>query len=176
LGLGSAEGTDVAVSELNLFIKRLASLPNDALGFLTREHGWQLRYPTNIIISHFLSAINEADADMIRAQLAQPWRQSWWLKGRINPIFHYLLEPATLLTDPFYEDGLFLIAMRVDGKKLNANVTFATGRLYSVELPKPFAFFKNKELVLGEVTRGNPRQSISRAIDRSEHGRNPEES
>lgn len=55
--------------------------------------------------------------------------------------------------------------MRVNGKKLRANVTFASGRLYAVELPKPIKLYRDKSVELGAVLHGSQRQSRTRAIE-----------
>ena len=164
----------MAVNKFALVLRRLISLPNDLLFITTCDGSWKLRYPTDIIIRHFLARVDHAHAEKISAQLRQPFIQHWWHKGRINPIFHYILDPETLLEDAAYSEDLYRVEMLVDGKKQWANINFVTGRLYSVELPKPFKFYEGKAIALGDIKRGKPSQSITRAIDRLEHGRDDE--
>lgn len=164
----------MAVSKFLLTLRRALSLPNDLLFYLRSNGDWKLRHPTEVIIEHFLTKIDRADAAKISAQLSQPFMQHWWHKGRINPIFHYILDPETLLEDAAYAEDLYRVEMFVDGKKHWANINFVTGRLYSVELPKPFKFYEGKAIALGDIKRGKASQSITRAIDRLEHGRDDE--
>jgi hypothetical protein len=154
-----------------LCIKQVLSFPNDVLWYLGRDGDWKLKYPTDVLISHLTNSLSTSDAEKIRSQLVQPFMQHWWHKGRINPIFYYALDPESLLDSEEYQEGLFRVEMLVDGKKQRANVTFIAGRLYSVELPKPLKFYDGKSLILGTVTRGKSGQSITRSIDRFEHGR-----
>jgi hypothetical protein len=161
----------VAVNSVKRAFIRILRFPNDCLFALTRDGGWKLRHPTDVIINHFIDSRNQSDAAKLRDQLSQPFVQRWWIKGRINPIFHYLLDPDSLLDGEEYQNSLFRIELVVDGKKQHANITFGGGRIYSVELPKPIKLYKGKDLQFGAVTRGNNRQSMTRAIDRLEHGK-----
>ena len=161
----------MAVDKSLLALKRLMCFPNDLLFFLTRDGDWKLRFPTDQIIGHLLTALPAPQADLIRQQLAQPLVQHWWHKGRINPIFHYVLDPDSVLQDEAFQKGLYQVEMLVDGKKQNANVKFVAGRLYSVELPQPFKFYRGKTITFGEVKRGKSSQSYTRALDRLEHGK-----
>lgn len=160
----------VAVNRIELAIKRLIGLPNDLLFFLTGDGDWKLRFPTQEIIDFLLTSLPPADVDMIRRQLAQPFVQHWWHKGRVNPIFYYALDPETLLKGEAYQDGMFRVEMFVDGKKQRAHVTFVAGRLYSVELPKALKFYQGKTIAFGAVTRGRSNQSLTQTMDRLEHG------
>jgi hypothetical protein len=161
----------MAINKMAVALKRLLSFPNDLLFYLTRDGDWKLRFPTDIIIDHFVANLGAMDAEKIRSQLSQPLVQHWWHKGLINPIFHYQLDPDSLLEGQDYEDGLFRVEMFVDGKKQRANITFITGRLYSVELPKPIKFYEGKSLTFGTITSGKSNQSTTRIIDRLEHGK-----
>jgi hypothetical protein len=163
----------VAVNKFQLYSRLLFRLPFQAIfGFPFWRHFRRLRYPTNLVIRHFIAGCSAEDAIKLDAQLAQPFYQQWWLKGRINPIFYYALDPETLLESPEYQESLFRVEMRVDGKKLFTNIEFSRGRLYSVQLPRPILFFKDKEIILGVVTHGTLKQSYTRAIDRVEHDQN----
>jgi hypothetical protein len=82
-----------------------------------------------------------------------------------------MLDPDSLLEGEEYRDSLFQVEMQVDGKKQRSHVTFFQGRLFSVELPKPLKFYKDKSIVFCDVKPGKTSQSITRAIDRLEHGR-----
>lgn len=150
---------------------RIVKFPNDFLFALTNDGGWKLKYPTNAIVEHFIATRCPPHATKLKEQLSQPFVQHWWNEGRINPIFHYLIDPDSLLEGEEYQDTLFRVAMVVDGRKQNANVVFGKGRIYSVELPKPIKFYKGKNIEFGAVTRDNMRQSMTRAIDRLEHGK-----
>lgn len=161
----------MAVSEVMLALRRALSFPNDLLFYLTRDGDWKLRYPTDVVIEHFLTKIDASNRAKIVAQLKQPLVQRWWHKGRINPIFHYVLDPETQLEDAAYKDDLYRIEMFVEGKKQWANITFVDGKLFCVELAKPFKFYESKSIIFGDVKRGKTSQSITRAIDRLEHGR-----
>lgn len=161
----------VAVSKFHLYSRMLVRLPFQVIfGFPFWNHFRKLRYPTNLVINHFIANCSAEDANRLKSQLAQPFYQQWWLKGRINPIFYYALNPETLLDGPDYQEGIFRVEMRVDDKKLWANIEFARGRLYSIQLPKPISFFKDKRIDLGDVAPGKQNQSYTRIIDRIEHG------
>lgn len=167
----------MAVNNLALLFTRVVKFPNHLLGFVCSEGSWTLAYPTNIIVEHFTASRSSDDASKIRQQLSQPFFQSRWNKGRINPIFYDLLDPESLLNGEDYQgESLFRVEMRVESKKQFANVEFVNGRLFSVELPKPIEFYKGKEITFGAVTKGKTSQSFTPAIDRSEHGRDPNES
>lgn len=162
----------MAVNKVKLVLMLVLRFPSEALLRIPFRDGfWGMRQPTRMIANHFIGSRNEVDSRKLNEQLLQPFFQSWWNQGRINPIFHYLLDPESLLEGEEYQDGLFRVEMRVEGKKQHANVVFVTGRLFSIELPKPIKFYKDKEIQLGAVKRGNNRQSVTRAIDRLEHGK-----
>ena len=122
-------------------------------------------------MGHFINSRDQVTATKLNEQLAQPFVQHWWHKGRINPIFYYALDPDSLLDGAEFREGLFCVEMLVDGKKQRAKVTFYHGRIYSVQLPKPFDFYKDKSIILGKVTTKRANQSGERAVDRLEHWR-----
>lgn len=158
--------------------KALLKFPLKLLGdfdrWLWRSGTWGFRVPLGEIAYHVASSLPLADGEKLRAQLSQFFFQSWYNGGRINPIFHYALDTKNLLDNEAYNDALFHVEMIVEGKKQRANAIFYSGRLFSIELPKPIKFYQGKPLQLGTVTRGNPRATMTRAIDRQEHGRNAE--
>jgi hypothetical protein len=158
--------------------KALLKFPLKLLGdfdrWLWRSGTWGLRTPLGEIAYHVANFLPPTDGEKLRAQLSQFFFQSWYSGGRINPIFHYALDPKNLLYDELYKNALFHVEMMIDGKKQRANAIFYSGRLFSIELPKPIKFYKGKTVQLGTVTRGNPRSTMTRAIDRKEHGRNAE--
>jgi hypothetical protein len=162
------------VNAANLIIHIPIKLLGDILRWLSFEGSWSLAYPTDKIANHLALSLPEIDRSRLCRQLSQFFFQSRYNKGRINPIFHYALDPKDLLDRELYHDALFQIEMLVDGKKQRANATFYSGRLHSIELPKPIAFYSHKAVQLGSVTRGDPRSTMTRAIDRLEHGREQE--
>jgi hypothetical protein len=161
----------VAVNNIYISLKRILRFPHELLCFLERDGCWKLCFPTDLIIGHFINSCGEVDAAAIRLQLSQPFFQRTYNNGLVNPIYHYALDPNSLLKDERYQDSLFRVEMVIDGKKQFANVEFVAGRLFSVELRKPIKFYKGKNLSFGEITIGKSSQTITRAIDRSEHGR-----
>ena len=161
----------VAVNKSILLAKRIFSLPNDFLCILGGEGAWHLCHPTEAVIEYFLGTRKPSEAAKIRDQLAQPFLQRTYNQGRISPIYHYMLDPDSLHEGEEYRDSLFQVEMQVDGKKQRSHVTFFQGRLFSVELPKPLKFYKGKSIVFGDVKPGKTSQSITRAINRLEHGR-----
>lgn len=138
--------------------------------WLERDGSWGFRFPTGEIARHVAHTLTESDRRMLLAQFTRPFFQSWWSKGRINPIFYYYLPEEDLLQGDIYHESLFHVEINVEGKRQRANVNFYGGRLYSVELPKPIKFYKGKSVELGKVTQGSIRHSIARAINRLEHG------
>lgn len=163
----------VAVSRWTMLYRPI-KLVGDSMRWAERGGSWRLRWPTDQIVEHVLQALPEPDARKIREQLAQPFFQSWFNNGRINPIYYYNLDPSTLLEGDKFIEASFRTKMKVDGKELRANFTIHDGRFFSVELPKPFSFFNGKALDLEDVTRGRSSDSYTRAIDRQGHGRNAE--
>ena len=162
----------MAVNRTKLLLTRALKFPGDLIGHLCGEGDWHLSNTTKAIIEHFITTRNDNESALLKMQLSQPFFQAKWNGGRVNPIFYYLFDEKTSLKDEeYHNESLFQIEISVDGKKQRSNIMFVGGRLFSVELPKPLKFYEGKSITFGDVKRGRTSQSITRAIDRLEHGR-----
>lgn len=88
---------------------------------------------------------------------------------RISSIHFYRLPDELLIPDPDFQDLLFKVRMKVDGRTQTNHVTFYKGRIFSVELRKPRKTYKNAKLEFLEVVKGVPKNTFTRKIDREEH-------
>jgi hypothetical protein len=91
---------------------------------------------------------------------------------RMNVIAVGQFPSALKIPLPSFEDALFRVRLTVNGRRETANVTFYKGFVFSVETKQYRKFYKDKEVEVTDVAEGKPKQSITRAIDRREHGSN----
>jgi hypothetical protein len=158
------------VSELVREIRFAWEYLMDVLRFLCREGCWSIDKIHADIIQAVLLCFEPNLAQCVRAQLEHRYFLSWMSSGRINVFFFYRPGCLPLLPCPEFTDYLFKVQLKIDGRRYRAQVTFYEGRIFSVEFKKPRKFFLGKEYSIGEVTRGEPKDTFTRTIDRAEHG------
>lgn len=89
---------------------------------------------------------------------------------RISSIHFYRLPDTLLIPDPEFQDLLYKVKMKVNGRVQTNRVTFYEGRIFGVELRKPRKEYEGADIEIVEVTKGEPKQSLTAAIDRAVHG------
>jgi hypothetical protein len=107
---------------------------------------------------------------MVQRQLAQSFFVERMSQGRINVLRYYEGNSNLAIRDADFADCLFKVSLELDGAGQTAHATFYKGWLFSVEFKKPGRFFARKQISIRGVTRGRPRDSYTRVIDRSAHG------
>jgi hypothetical protein len=152
---------------LNNFFSRL----NRLLWCFEGAGGWELGYPTDLIVANLLKNLPAKDANQLTTQLANQFFQERQPSTRISRVLFDEIDDSSLMELPRYRDCLFRVQMFVENEKESANVIFYEGRIYIIELSKPFKFFKGKTIKFGAVTQGNSKETITRTLDRLEHGR-----
>jgi hypothetical protein len=143
------------------------------MGNLTGSGAYRIIPLHRQLLDTFLSAVEPDVRAMLEKQLVQPFYMQFWHGGRISPFFfdHFLLPREIRLPCPEFEEKLYKVEMFINGRKQHANVVFYHGRIHTIEFKKPFKFYEGKYIRFGAVTVGNPEQSMTVAIDRSEHGK-----
>jgi hypothetical protein len=143
--------------------------------YLWGQGDWKLRPLHQQVIDKLLAYLDHGQSDKIRSQLEQKYFMQFIPEGRINTFFFNNLPDTLLISHPGFQDGLFKIEVFVDGRKQHAQITFYKGRIFSVEFKKPHKFFTGKDIEIGSVTSGQPKNTFTAAIDRAEHGRETDE-
>lgn len=125
------------------------------------------------LLEAFLPTLEPAFRVLIERQLSQPFKVSFWHHGKVSPFFfeNPKLEPQLLIPDREFFERLYKVEMFVDGRKQYAHVIFYKGRIFSLEFKQPLKFYEGKDIRFGAAKVGTPKQSLSAAIDRREHGK-----
>ena len=147
-------------------LKCLADVPR----YIFCEGQWSIDRIHADIIEAVLLHLDSGDSECIRAQINHRYFFSWMSSGRINVFFFYRRDQLPLIPGLEFMDCLFKVQLKVDNRRYCAHVTFYKGRIFSVEFKKPRKFFLGKEYSIGAVTRGEPKDTFTRIIDRAEHG------
>jgi hypothetical protein len=171
-----AQEVNVAATE-NFFapITRLWEAFCDILTYLEGAGGWKLRSLHQAVIDRVVSFCDPATSSKIILQLEQKYFVQFMPKGQISTFFFKRLPEELLIPDPKFLNCLFKVELIVDGRKQHANVIFVKGRILSIEFKKPYEFYMGKDVKIGEVAEGQPKDSFTAIIDRAEHGRETDE-
>ncbi|MEM9631811.1 MAG: hypothetical protein AAGA50_10830 [Pseudomonadota bacterium] len=150
---------------LSIWLRRLLHM----LTFLSGEGSWSLRPVEAQLIKAALDHIDEADGKLLASQLSE----SFFVE-RINPrivvLRFYKIGSDQVVCSPDFEDKLIRVHFVADGKRQVSNVCVFEGVIFSVEMKDPRLLRKAKQLTVEKVVAGTPKQSLTRVIDRSEHG------
>ena len=90
---------------------------------------------------------------------------------RISSIYFYRLPDALLIPDAEFQDLLYKVKMKVDGRAQTNRVTFYKGHIFGVELRKPRKEYRNAEIEILDVVKGEPKNTLTAVIDRAAHGK-----
>lgn len=133
---------------------------------------WKLKPLHQQLLDALLSRLEPDLRVLLEQQLEQPFFMQFLHGGRISSFYfkHFRLPREIRLPFPDFDDRLYKVEMLVDGRKQQAHVVFASGRIYMLELKKPLKFYKGKEVKFGATTLGKSRNSYTGALDRLEHG------
>lgn len=148
---------------------------NNGLCYLWGEGDWKLRPLHQQVIEALVAYLDAEKGSKIKLQLEQQYFMQFIPEGRINTFFFRKLPNHLLILDPAFQDCLFKIEVFVDGRKHYAQVTFAKGRIWSIEFKKPHKFFKGKNVRVGLVKHGKSKDTFTTVIDRAAHGRETDE-
>jgi hypothetical protein len=164
-----------AVNKMFMFskeIRRPLRLMDRMLGYIGGHCAWSMNFLLLSILDAFRPALGKDIKARVESQLSQPYFITFEHSGRVNTFFFepLELEPELRISDPAFADRLYKVEMFVDGRKQHAHVTFYKGRIFSIELKRPFKFYDGKNIRFGAVTLGKPKESMTGAIDRFEHG------
>ncbi len=140
---------------------------------LVGEGGWRLRPHEAQMIDATVAILDEAAANTVRAQLAQDHFIER-TDPRINVLPFYDLRSVPALPGPAFGDALYKVRMSVGGKTETGRVTFYEGRIRSVETRQPGKAYLGAQVSVISVVPGKPSETLTRSIDRSEHGRAPD--
>lgn len=91
--------------------------------------------------------------------------------NRISSIYFYRLPDALLIPDAEFQDLLYKVKMKVDGRTQTNRVTFYKGHIFGVELRKSRKDYRNAEIEILEVEKGEPKNTLTSVIDRAAHGK-----
>jgi hypothetical protein len=143
---------------------------NNLLCYLWGEGDWKLRDLHRQIIDKLMTQLEARVSDKIKSQLGHKYFIQFIPEGRINTFFFDKLPNDLLISDSGFQDCLFKVEVFADGRKQQAQVTFYKGRIFSMELKKPHKFFVGKDIKIGSVTLGKPKDTFTAVIDRAAHG------
>jgi hypothetical protein len=154
-----------------MIIKLLRRIPH-LLTYLTGGGSWGLYPYESKIIEAVIDYLDNDIRQSVEAQL----KQNFFLErigggGRINVFRFYDFNKALKIPYPEFSDLLLNVEVMIEGKKHITHVTFYKGYLFSIEFKKPGKFYLGKEIKIGKVGLGKPKQSYTSAIDRLEHGK-----
>ena len=156
----------------HVFLTALRDWLQDLRRYVFHGGSKKLRPIQQQLLNVFVPTLEPNIQLVVERQLKESFYMQFWHGGRISPFFFRdpKLPPELRLPDPAFADRLYKIEMFVDGRKQHAHVTFYQGRIFSLEFKKPFKFYKGKDVRFGAVTLGKPKQTLTNAIDRREHG------
>jgi hypothetical protein len=141
------------------------------IGYLEGAGGWSFTPLQQAMVEAVLDTLDPHVARTVEEQLRHRFWRDDHNEGRVNPIFFYDPEDVPKITDPIFEDCLFRVRLRVDDIRQVAHVTFYRRRIFSVEFKKPKEFFEGKAIEIEGVELGRTSDTITRTINRAEHGR-----
>jgi hypothetical protein len=150
-------------------------LLNNGLCYLWGEGDWKLRPFHQQVIEAVVDYLDAEKGNKIKLQLEQQYFMQFIPEGRINTFFFRKLPDDLVIRDPAFQDCLFKVEVFADGRKHYAQVTFVKGRILSIEFKKPHKFFVGKDIQIGTVTPGQPKDSFTAVIDRAAHSSETEE-
>ncbi|MGR3503201.1 hypothetical protein [Pseudaestuariivita sp.] len=142
----------------------------NALGHYQAGAGsWSLRPHEEAFIEAVLQELSEDVANVVRRQLA---RKDFVERSnpRINVLSPFDLNDVEKIDSSEFDDALYNVRFRMDGKRQTAHVTFYERRLFSVETKLPGKSYIGKTISVEKVERGMARDTMTKEIDRSEHG------
>lgn len=136
---------------------------------VTGEGSWSLRPYETAVIKAVLGSL-EVD---IRQKIEKQLRKSYFVERtnkHVNVIRFYDMEDHLRVFEHEVQDSLFKVSTRLEGKVYDANVTFYKGLIFSVETKKAGGFYVGKGFDVINVKKGSPSHTVTKAIDRLEHG------
>lgn len=122
------------------------------------------------MISKVAETLAPETQELLRLQLQEEYLVDR-TNDRISSIYFYRLPEALLIPDPEFQDLLYKVKMKVNGRTQNNRVTFYEGRILCVELRKPRKEYEGSDIEIIDVTKGEPKQTLTAAIDRAVHGK-----
>jgi hypothetical protein len=143
----------------------------EAIYLISGEGSWKLTDYEKVLAN----AVLEALSDKTKSEVLKQLSASYFVErtsNRVSVIRFHKPESVNQIEDVEFEDSLYKIYSEVDGKKYKANVTFYKRRIFSIESSRQRKFFKGKNVLPLKVQKTSPSQSLTVAIDRSEHGSN----
>ncbi|WP_421700990.1 hypothetical protein [Aliiroseovarius sp.] len=151
-------------------ITLILSEANRFLMSVSGEGGRSLKPYEAQMVWAVLEVLPAETSQLVQAQLA-----GRFFVDRSNPRIHSLhfdrRDARLAVADEGFDDALFKLSMRVDGKRQTGRVTYYKGYLFSVETPKPEKTYRDAEIEILSVTRASPKASLAHIVDRLEHGR-----
>lgn len=153
---------------LRMLLKLLEEL--NRLGHLVSGTGsWSLRPHEKIVVSAVIGTLPEHVRQKCEAQLnARHFVER--SNARINVMRLSTPDEGLKISDPEFEDALFKVRAKVETKTETMNVTFYEGFLFSVETRRAGKSYLNQSISVLDVQKGKPKKTLTRAIDRAEHG------
>lgn len=167
---GSIRGRSRVQSMIGHLVKEFGRIQTDLLSRAIFGISCRSFLPHEVKIIYAVADLLSLDAQTkLRAQLS-----SRFFIDRSNPHMNVISIgqfPETLgISGKGFRDCLFTVNNRVNGRVSKANVTFYRKFLFSVETRLPRRQLLGQEVDIISVIRGTPRETLSSAIDRSEHG------
>lgn len=148
---------------------RLLTILNRLDHFIFGTGSWSLRPHEKIVVSAVTGTLPEQVRQKCEAQLnARHFVER--SNARINVIRLGAPDEGLKIPDPEFEDALFKVRAKVGTKTETMNVTFYEGFLFSVETRRPGKSYVNQSISVLDVQKGKPKETLTRPIDRAEHG------
>jgi len=122
------------------------------------------------LIERVVANFESETQEQVKRQLTQEYLVDR-TNDRISSIHFYRLPSEMLVQDPEFQDLLYKVKMKVDGRMQTNRVTFYEGRIFGVELRRPRKEYRDAEIEIVEVVKGDPKQTLTTAIDRAVHGK-----
>ncbi len=144
---------------------------NHRFGHILEGSGsWSVTELERSLIDQVEAKLEPSTRTLLHRQLAEEYLVDR-TNDRISSIYFYRLPEALLIPDPDFQDLLFKVRMKVDGRTQTNRVTFYRGRIFGVELRKPRKDYADAEIEVLDVTRGEPKNTLTSVIDRAAHGK-----
>jgi hypothetical protein len=133
------------------------------------EGSWKLSRHEEFILN---AAINSCDPEA-KSVLQQQLLRDFFVEKtnkRINVFrFHYARDEMRL-SRPEFQDMWLRVNLLVNGKKEVSNVNIYCGLIFSFETRSPKEAYNGADLEVWSVDIGDGAKSLTKAIDRQEHG------
>lgn len=132
--------------------------------------------PLRSFLSHekkIINAVIESVSLEVREKLEKQLSGRFFIdrsNPRMNVISIGQFPDSLKINDFNFEDCLFKVKLKENGKTSFANVTFYLGYLFSVETKTPRKELIDQEINVISVAAGKPKDILSDVIDRIEHG------